>query len=303
LDSRHGDHQSAQAPQYHLLSPESGTVDAGNQDDQQPSLSEPTEGNDGMGNTGITEKSFNVGSSSAASFMKQIRDAISEKLSIPENVAFGGNLQISPVHAKELNSWRLPRLVAEHCVLPSRNNADKMLDVYWGQIHVLYPFIHREQFIQAYESLWTSEVSKVDNRMVYCILNVIFALTCQVTKKRAVQDQEASADVFFQRAMQLLQIDMIGPSSLGLIQALLLISQYLQSSEWPHRCWVAVGLSVRAAQGLLLHLPETTARVKCQRDRELALRLWHGCVFMDRSDCHCFQLCDSAYTWNTGWLQ
>jgi hypothetical protein len=271
--------------EVHLLSPESVPVQAEDLDEQHSSLPEPNEGHDGMGNTGIAGKCFATGTSSTASFMKQIRDAVSAKLSIPAEVASrGASNNVGPFHSssKDPNSWFLPRLVAEHCVLPARNSADRMLDVYWEQVHILYPFIHRQQFLQAYENLWNSNGPKVDNRMVYCILNVIFAICCQVTKKQRIEEQEASADVFFQRGLQLLQIDMIGAGSLSLIQALLLVSQYLQSSEWPHRCWAAVGLAVRVAQGLGLHLPETTARIKIQRDRELARRLWHGCVFMDR---------------------
>jgi hypothetical protein len=107
-------------------------VDRDDQEEQQGSLSEPSEGNDGMGNTGTTE-----GSSSAAGFMKQIRDAVSAKLSLPENATGrrgGHHFDADHAPTKELNSWSLSRLVAEHCVLPARINADRMLEVYWTQV-------------------------------------------------------------------------------------------------------------------------------------------------------------------------
>ena len=169
--------------------------------------------------------------------MKQIQNAISAKLSIPETMTVEG-LHSSPETSDPFStthsSWYLPCLIAD-----------------------------------------------------YCILNIIFALTCRVTKTRAIEKQEAFSDVFFQRALQLLQLDMIDAGSSTLLQALLLLGQYLQSSEWPHRCWAVVGLAIRVAQGLGMHILGTSRRFKNHRDRELARRLWHSCVFMDRSASLC----------------
>jgi hypothetical protein len=126
--------------EVHLLSPESVPVQAEDLDEQHSSLPEPNEGHDGMGNTGIAGKCFATGTSSTASFMKQIRDAVSAKLSIPAEVASrGASNNVGPFHSssKDPNSWFLPRLVAEHCVLPARNSADRMLDVYWEQVHIV----------------------------------------------------------------------------------------------------------------------------------------------------------------------
>ena len=157
-----------------------------------------------------------------------------------------------------------------------------MLSVYWNEIHVLYPFLHRPNFSQVYENLWISNREESNSRMVHCILNTIFALCCQVKKRISPDEQGSSADVFFARAMRLLKVDIIGAGSMSLVAALLLMGQYLQSTEWPHRCWVIVGIAVRVAQGLGLHLPQTTIRMQIQQEREMARRLWHGCVFFDR---------------------
>ncbi len=60
--------------------------------------------------------------------------------------------------------------------------------------------------------------------------------------------------VFYARAKSLLSFDMLGRGSIGLVQALLLMGQYLQSTESSGLCWNVVGLAIRVAQRIGLHL-------------------------------------------------
>jgi hypothetical protein len=110
---------------------------------------------------------------------------------------------------------------------------------------------------------------------------MVFAITSQLTENVAVESRETSVGLFFARSMQLLQLDILGSGSLQIIQALL-TGQFLQSTESPQRCWVVVGSAIRVAQGMGLHLPDASERLECQRDRELARRVWLGCILMDR---------------------
>lgn len=240
------------------------------------------EGVDGMGNIGITENSYSEESSSTASFMKQVKAATAARLSsCSRRVPTTAFLHETPP------PWMDPRLsqhgqsVAELFVLPPRRIADQMMDVYWKEVHILYPLLVRNRFEVAYQRVWSGEDHEGGQKLIYCTLNLIFAITCQVTKREAPKEKAAAGDIFYRRASQLLQFNVIGGASLELIQSLLLMGQYLQSTEWPHRCWVVVGLAIRIGQGLGLYLPRTTKGLP-QQDRELALRLWHGCVFMDR---------------------
>lgn len=38
--------------------------------------------------------------------------------------------------------------------LPDKSLADRLVDVYFGTIHIAYPFICRQQFLQDYQSFW-----------------------------------------------------------------------------------------------------------------------------------------------------
>lgn len=228
-----------------------------------------------LGSMGMNEDNHEGSSnSSIASFIQHVRDAVGARYSLPkQQVALISSMPSLP-HQSRLSS-------AEIFVLPARNAVDGMMKTYWNQVHVLYPIIHRPSFERLYQSLWAANETRSDDSRVYSILNIIFAICCQLYKADMNDERGMDADVYFRRAMQLLQVDFIGSASIELIQALLLVGIYLQSTEWPHKCYVVVGLAIRTAQGMGLHLPRTSVSME-QLDREVTRRVWHGCVFMDR---------------------
>jgi hypothetical protein len=182
----------------------------------------------------------------------------------------------------EQNDDFFQRSAAELFVLPSRRVANEMMDIYWTQACPLYPFLLQHRFMQSYDRIWSGGGNEVAERLTYCIMNLIFAISCQITKREAPVEKGAAAEVFCRRATYLLQFNLIGRGSLEVVQALLLMGQFLQSTEWPHRCWVVIGLAIRISQGLGLHIPRTTANILQQEEREMARRLWHGCILLDR---------------------
>ncbi|PKK41117.1 hypothetical protein CI102_14977 [Trichoderma harzianum] len=245
-----------------------------------PSPRYPAEGVDAMGNHGSSEHAYPEGSSSAASFTKQVKDAVASRLSLP-------GLGVGILSGHKQNELLFPQRLdslAELCVVPSRGAADDMMNLYWNEIHILYPFVDRASFQECYKKLWSTEDERVcrPNHILLCSLNAVFALTCQL-RRRSVADQSFAANIFFRRAAQLLQMSSFGGGSLELVQACLLLAQYLQSTESSYRCWVVIGLAIRIAQSIGLHLPEPAyLRFEKESDRKLSQRLWHGCVFLDR---------------------
>lgn len=233
------------------------------------------DGVDAMGNLGAMESSYAEGSSSAASFAKQVKDAVASRLSLP---GLGSKIVLK---ANESPFAQNIYSVAELYLLPSRRSADRMMDIYWNEVHILYPFLDRVSFSGSYNTLWSKDDDEQSPHMLFCHLNIIFALTCQL-RRRVASDDGSNADVFFRRAAQLLQTNLLQGGSLEQIQACLLMTQYLQSTEWPQRCWVIMGLAIRVAQALGLHLEEFSSRLDNVKERELSRRVWHGCVFLDR---------------------
>lgn len=182
-----------------------------------------------------------------------------------------------------------------HFLLPSRSDADHLLDQFWRNFHLFYPWIHFPSFLKAYELLWTKESSGTDlaetsrvglgsracsQEVFHCALNVIFALGCEFTNSTQ-QDGENPGSEFMDRANKLFSIGLLDKEGLSVVQTLLLLSIYLQSTQNPQQCWGVAGLSLRMAQGIGLHL-EPTFTSRNTLEIEMRRRVWHGCLLMDR---------------------
>jgi hypothetical protein len=218
------------------------------------------------------------GRSSAKSFMRQVRVTVEAKSQEP-CASLGYSSQMPPVAAGLTTTHS--HTVEPDYVLPPRSTADRLIQIYWTESHTLYPFVHKPSFQKEYEELWTGSDSP-NTPMFHCILNIAFALGCQLNAAIPPESRESVSMVYFERSRQLLHFDILEGGDFEVVQALLLMGQYLQSTNSPSRCWNVVGMAVRIAQGLGLHHQGTKSMLSTQRDREMRRRVWHGCVLMDR---------------------
>ncbi|KAL8828757.1 MAG: hypothetical protein Q9191_002410 [Dirinaria sp. TL-2023a] len=248
-------------------------IEYGPQQDTSQLTHPAVEAVDAMGNFGTTGSSYGPSSSCAASFVKTINDAVTARLSSTRK-------QQSVVSWEELKVLQPGQSAAEIFMLPPRKAADEMMEVYWHRFHVLFPFLCRPRFTSVYQSLWTGEYESINESSTYCLLNSIFAICCRFTKKNVGDEKDSAAEHFSRRAIQLLQVNVIGSGCEELVQSLLHMAFYLQSTDSPNTCWVVTGLAIRIAQGLGLHLPRTSSNLGHQQDREMTRRLWHGLVSM-----------------------
>ena len=192
-------------------------------------------------------------------------------------------------------------------VLPSRSEADGLIESYWRWTHSLYPFIHRPSFEMRYLTIWYPPIrpensescpdsskengiyAAMSDRLFYCMLNTLFALGAHFSPKIDHKDRAAVSHSFYERAKTLLDIDLLADGSLALVQTLLLMGQYLQSTEMSNSCWNIVGLAVRVAQCIGLHHDTQRCDQGCcsaqsldQVEIEMRRRAWTGCVMLDR---------------------
>jgi hypothetical protein len=121
------------------------------------------------------------GTSSASSFVKEVKSFIDTSVGSQEDVeqldfAFG---------REELSIARAEREPQQNVdsdySLPPRKMADSLMNVYWELVHPLYPFLDREEMEIAYQSLWKNDGPVYDESIDLCILNIIFALSCQLS--------------------------------------------------------------------------------------------------------------------------
>lgn len=191
--------------------------------------------------------------------------------------------------------------------IPPRDEADDLVENYWRWTHSLYPLIHRPSFEERYRMIWCPQTesrrlrtethastpaglyTSMGDRLFYCMLNSVFALGALFSPRMDHKDREQLSRSLYERAKKLMDLDMLAAGSLALVQTLLLMGQYLQSTEMSSTCWNIVGLAVRVAQNIGLHHDPKNCNQSCcpaqsldQTVMEMRRRAWTGCVLLDR---------------------
>lgn len=237
------------------------------------------------------------GSSSAASFMKEACTTIKPHTKPHEDPARTfGTAGFPPRFPESWPSKGLQLSQTERFVLPPRSLADHLISRFFERVYWLHPFFHKPTFLHAYETLWrpAHELPKTQpipglglgspgadatTIVFHAGLNGIFALGAQFSDF-SPKDKATAVETFFNRSKSFICLDFIDMNNVGVVQALLILSLLLQSTPFPCRCWNAVGLACRVAQGLGLHA-ESGRTSRSPLETEIRRRTWHGCVTLD----------------------
>ena len=166
--------------------------------------------------------------------------------------------------------------------IPKRDLADSLVDAYFRQTHMLYPFIHEGDFRSEYESMWRRGTGKAERFAWFGVLNMVFAYSCQSYASTPTENALAVADPYVTRAKDIVLAHVLKASTLETVQTLLLICYYLQGVGELHECWNLAGLLTRTAQGLGLHVVPCIGKFSAV-ETELRKRAWGGCLILDRS--------------------
>ncbi|EFR01552.1 fungal specific transcription factor domain-containing protein [Nannizzia gypsea CBS 118893] len=163
--------------------------------------------------------------------------------------------------------------------MPPRKVADRLLAVYLTREYVNLPIFHLPVFRAQYTKIYTSEKARDDKAIHHALLNVTFALGSIATDP----NNHFDASMYFIRAQRLLRLGSLGTDSLATIQAHILVSQYLIAINNFRAAWKSIGLAIRIAETLRLHLAAGSQHYEDRVDRELARRLWHSCILLERT--------------------
>lgn len=173
--------------------------------------------------------------------------------------------------------------------VPPRREADTLMANYWTWVHTIYPVVHRSTFDSRYQALWqVSDESQttLDDILFHCRLNTMFALGAHFRSEIDPLDRRSMSESFFSRSEHLLTMELLDFANLEMVQSLILMAQYLQSTDKPNYCWSIVGLAIRQAQAIGLHLdsPDRVPSGKKydQVDSEVRKRAWASCILLDR---------------------
>ncbi|KAK4447154.1 fungal-specific transcription factor domain-containing protein [Podospora aff. communis PSN243] len=179
--------------------------------------------------------------------------------------------------------------------LPLRCDADELVCIYFARVHRMYPILHQPTFLQQYKSLWepatlhSRQLQVTLDKTFPAVANAVFALA-SLFAVGIPEQNSARASTYFNTAQQINLLDIIDEDvGIELVQLLLLMGFYLQSTERYSKCWNITGLAVRMAQNMGLQLSVQEARRRgllrswpSQLHTEMRIRVWYGCVLLDR---------------------
>ncbi|GKZ51933.1 hypothetical protein AbraIFM66951_008318 [Aspergillus brasiliensis] len=212
-----------------------------------------------MGDPQQTHEAF--GSSSAGTFLHEVKAAIDARLKVPAPSTSKTGALRRGLYAGLLaadTSDEDPDLYR----LPPQEMSTSLMDAYWAQNWILYPFVNRAQIESAYSALWT--VPRMRCRgTVMCLIHLCMALGCLYCEQIPPQQRSSMGDDIFARAEQLHLLTKKSPS-LESVQCLSLMSVYLQSTAKVYQCWMMAGEAIRMAQSIGLHEARSTAEMADQ---------------------------------------
>ncbi|RSL46449.1 hypothetical protein CEP54_013847 [Fusarium duplospermum] len=172
---------------------------------------------------------------------------------------------------------------------PPRRTADDFVRCFWEFVHPVFPVLHKTSFMSRYNLLWSAEenessndaMSEMDEVIFSSTLNIVFAIGCRFSESVPAASRASLAQTFYQRSRSIYRFEILDSMSLSAVQMLLLTGVYLQSTQQATRCWNVVGLAIRAAQSLGLHV-ESPNQPRSQLSREMRRRVWHTCLVLDK---------------------
>ena len=218
-------------------------------------------------------------------FDSKVQTAIDSRLGLPvardrspipmtDAPLFGGTLSLENMH-RDGNADN---------VLPPRKQADHLASLYWQHLDPLEPLLDKNHFYQSYQLLFDGNELDCDQRVFVCTLNAIFALSTQVQEFIPAEQRTEASRTFFHRGWSLLrpQNTLWEAGSTETVQCLLLLARYLQGTRNLQTTWMVVGVAVRMAQGLGLHLPHASPGPPFHDNQKIARQVWQCCVSIDR---------------------
>ncbi|KAL3482689.1 fungal-specific transcription factor domain-containing protein [Aspergillus germanicus] len=182
------------------------------------------------------------GASSSIAFLRYLFRAVTRVKSTQEEITS------TPIkHASEKQSGIF--------TLPSDDGALALIQRFFGDTGLLFPYIHSHTFFETY-----SELRKERSPAELCL---------------------RESAVYYTRAFDICKGEILRGTTLEVVQFLLLMGQYLQGTHKSVQAWTTHGLTVKAAVQLGLH-PKDASRVFPPLEQEMRKRTWFGCVILHR---------------------
>ncbi|PYH62040.1 uncharacterized protein BO96DRAFT_428776 [Aspergillus niger CBS 101883] len=200
-----------------------------------------------------------------------------------------GTLASNRKHNKALQTLpRLPLLIENKVfyetlfVLPTRRVADDLFTKYWEHIDPIFPWLDQGTITANYDMVWGDSALDMNEKAFHCILNLIFATSSMIGTTSEVYTHTQCASVYFDRAKQLMSFNLMEMHNLEVIQIFLLSAVYLQHTNLAQEFVQNIGLAIQIARTLGVQSRESCRLLTNKHEQDLAMRVWFGCIIMDR---------------------
>ncbi|KAJ4138460.1 hypothetical protein NW768_002294 [Fusarium equiseti] len=166
--------------------------------------------------------------------------------------------------------------------LPSSQEMERMLDIYFDTGGHVFPFIHRESLMKTYLSCRENGWTKV-RRTFLGTLNVIFATVANVDRDAvpSARERQEKANTYFRRATDLCGELSKQVISLEIVQYLVLVVIHCQGAQRSVQAWNVHALAVSSAMALGLHSTQARAGFD-ELEAEYGRRTWIVIYCMDK---------------------
>ncbi len=169
--------------------------------------------------------------------------------------------------------------------LPKHHVAQLLFERYFSTVNPIWPFLLKNECSDLLNRTWDSQESS--DAMDIAQLNMIFCLSCQsfnghLDERPPFDDTSRASFEFYSSAREYIVSNAFDLTNIRMLQVLLLMAQYQQSTLRSRQCYLTIGHATRMAQELGLPFPLPQSSCVSPLGRELRLRLWWGCFSLDR---------------------
>lgn len=227
------------------------------------------------------------GDSSTISFVSKIDAAPGLESCLPgsnRQASLLGNAADAGMPGLSLPSEPVPSARRE---TPSMELLHSLVDAYFERVHILYPCLHEPSFRAAWDAHQTNGCSlgaSADNPSWIAVLNLVFAHGTHFVYHRVSEQDKThlDADKFALTARRCATRALSRGTTLETVQALLLLSHYLQGTTELNDCWNVGGVLIRAAISIGLHADPDGSNLT-EIEKQVRKRVWAGCFIIDRT--------------------
>lgn len=126
-----------------------------------------------------------------------------------------------------------------------RDKADPSIETSWSTIYPFVPIVHWLYFEKQYDALReVGSTSSLPTNLFLCILNPFFAVSAELSSAPDTETRKVASESYCARARHLSRYNVLEKETIESLQALMLMAQYLQSTNNLSRSWKIIEIAI-----------------------------------------------------------